>query len=62
MTETPNLSCLFMWCCGPENTQGSKQGHHHTWKEKSPVAELTKLGWFVMSPGQDFDRTAMMLT
>lgn len=21
-----------------------------------------KLGWFVMSPGQEFDRTAMMLT
>ena len=51
-----------MWCWGTENTQGSKQGHDHTWEEKSPVTELTKLGWFVMSPGQEFDRTAMMLT
>jgi len=29
---------------------------------EEPVAELTKLGWFVMSPGQECDRRAMMLT
>ena len=27
-----------------------------------PVAELTKLGWFVMSPGAEFDRKTMLLT
>ena len=31
-------------------------------KDGKPVAELTKLGWFVMSPGQEFDRNSMMLT
>ena len=34
----------------------------HIGKDGEPVAELTKLGWFVMSPGQEFDRNAMMLT
>ena len=27
-----------------------------------PVAEKTKLGWFIMSPGMDFDRSTMLLT
>ena len=27
-----------------------------------PVAERTKLGWFVMSPGADFDQRTMLLT
>ena len=27
-----------------------------------PVAELTKLGWFVMSPGAEFDQKTMLLT
>ena len=31
-------------------------------KEGEPIAELTKLGWFLMSPGQEFDRTTMLLT
>ena len=34
----------------------------HIGRDGEPVAELTKLGWFVMSPGQEFDRNAMMLT
>ena len=34
----------------------------HIGKDGEPVAELTKLGWFVMSPGQEFDRNAMMHT
>jgi hypothetical protein len=31
-------------------------------KEGEPIAELTKLGWFIMSPGQEFDHNNMMLT
>ena len=27
-----------------------------------PVAEYTKLGWFIMSPGSEFDRQTMLLT
>ena len=27
-----------------------------------PVAELTKMGWFIMSPGAEFDRKTMLLT
>ena len=27
-----------------------------------PVAEKTKLGWFIMSPGQEFDHNRMTLT
>ena len=34
----------------------------HVGKDGEPIAELTKLGWFVMSPRQEFDRNAMMLT
>ena len=31
-------------------------------KEGEPVAELTKLGWFIMSPGKEFDHHHMRLT
>ena len=34
----------------------------HIGEAGEPVVELTKLGWFVMSPGQEFDRNVMMLT
>ena len=27
-----------------------------------PVAELTQLGWFLMSPGKEFDQKRMLLT
>ncbi len=27
-----------------------------------PVAELTKMGWFVMSPGAEFDSNTMLVT
>jgi hypothetical protein len=30
--------------------------------DHEPVAEKTKLGWFIMSPGLDFDRSTMLLT
>jgi hypothetical protein len=30
--------------------------------ECEPVAEKTKFGWFIMSPGIDFDRSTMLLT
>ncbi len=31
-------------------------------KDMEPVAELTRLGWFIMSPGKEFDRKKMLLT
>ena len=30
--------------------------------DDEPIAELTKLGWFLMSPGKEFDQNVMMLT
>ena len=27
-----------------------------------PVAEYTKLGWFIMSPGSEFDQQTMLFT
>ena len=30
--------------------------------DREPVAEKTKLGWFIMSPGIDLDRSSMLLT
>ena len=30
--------------------------------EGEPIAELTKLGWFIMSPGKEFDHAHMLLT
>ena len=34
----------------------------HVGQDGEPIAELTKLGWFIMSPGQEFNRNQMMLT
>lgn len=31
-------------------------------KEGEPVAERTKLGWMILSPGTEFDKTKMLLT
>ena len=31
-------------------------------QENAPIAELTKFGWFIMSPGKEFDRNIMLLT
>ena len=31
-------------------------------QDGEPIAELTKLGWFVMSPGAEFDHNRMLLT
>ncbi|XP_067039928.1 uncharacterized protein [Acropora muricata] len=31
-------------------------------KENDPIAELTKFGWFLMSPGKEFDKNTMLLT
>ena len=31
-------------------------------KEGEPVAEYTKLGWIIMSPGEEFDKSTMLLT
>ena len=34
----------------------------HIGRDGEPIAEKTKLEWFIMSPGQEFDRNRMMLT
>ena len=34
----------------------------HVGRDGEPVAEYTKLGWFIMSPGKEFDRSTMLLT
>ena len=31
-------------------------------QDGEPIAELTRLGWFVMSPGKEFDHNKMLLT
>ena len=31
-------------------------------EDNAPIAELTKFGWFIMSPGQEFDKSVMLLT
>ena len=31
-------------------------------QENDPIAELTKFGWFLMSPGTEFDKNTMLLT
>ena len=34
----------------------------HVGKDGEPIAEFTKLGWFIMSPGTEFDQNTMLLT
>ena len=34
----------------------------HIGRDGDPVAEKTKLGWFLMSPGQEYDHYRMLLT
>ena len=34
----------------------------HVGKEGEPITEFPKLGWFIMSPGEEFDRNGVMLT
>lgn len=31
-------------------------------KENDPIVELTKFGWFLLSPGEEFDKNNMPLT
>ena len=31
-------------------------------KQNAPIAELTKLGWFIMSPGKEYNNNLMLLT
>ena len=31
-------------------------------QENDPIAELTKFGWFLMSPGTEFDKNIMLFT
>ena len=31
-------------------------------EDNAPIAKLTKFGWFIMSPGQEFDKSVMLPT
>ena len=58
MTVTPNLNfqCNIVLGAG-EYARTKTENRPHIGKDGESIAELTKLGWFVMSPGQEFDRT-----
>ena len=47
---------------GREYARIKRETKPHVGKEGEPVAEYTKLGWFIMSPGEEFDRSTMLLT
>ena len=34
----------------------------HVGRDGEPVAEYAKLGWFIMSPAEEFDRSTMLFT
>ena len=40
------------------SAQGSKLRQNHEWA----IAEMTKMGWFITSPGKEFDQSTMLLT
>ena len=45
---------------GGEYARIKTESKPHVGREGEPVAELTKLGWFNMSPGEEFDRSTML--
>ena len=53
----------FTLCFVVGNTQELKQKPDpRIGQENDPIAELTKFGWFLMSPGKEFDKNIMLLT
>ena len=47
---------------GGEYARIKTQTKPHVGKEGKPIAEYAKLGWFTLSPGEEFDRNTMLLT
>ena len=47
---------------GEEYTRIKTKTKPHVRKDGEPVTEYTKLDWFIMSPGEEFDRSTMLLT
>ena len=45
-----------------EYARNKTETRTHVGKDGDPVAENTKLGWFIMSPGAEFDKNTMLLT
>lgn len=63
LIEIWSHSCPCTWCLGGSECMRIKtERRPHFGQDGEPIAELTKLGWFIMSPGQEFNRNRMMLT
>ena len=63
ITSTP-LECTSLECHSSvsESELLEYRRKPHVGEDGDPVAEKTKLGWFVMSPEADFDKTTVLLT
>ena len=49
----------FTWCLAAGSTLELKL---RIGQENDPIAKLTKFGWFLMSPGTEFDKNIMLFT
>ena len=61
-TETKKSLPIHVVLGSGEYAQVKTQERPRVGNEGEPIAELTKLGWFVMSPGTEFDEAKMLLT
>ena len=61
-TETKKSLPIHVALGSGEYARVKTQERPRVGNEGEPIAELAKLGWFVMSPGTEFDEARMMLT
>ena len=61
-TETKKSLPIHVVLGSGEYARVKTQERPRVGKEGEPIAELNKLGWFVMSPGTEFDELRMMMT
>ncbi|CAB3992546.1 Hypothetical predicted protein, partial [Paramuricea clavata] len=61
-TETKKSLPIHVVLGSGEYARVKTQERPRVGNEGEPIAELTKLGWFVMSPGTEFDEAKMLLT
>ena len=61
-TETKKSLPIHVVLRSGEYARVKTQERPRVGNEGEPIAELTKLGWFVMSPGTEFDEAKMLLT